>query len=124
MNIHFDNPLQSLDKQTLTTLVLYSLVQVINKPTYMCSHIIDWVVVRHDDDIRKTSTVTESRKSDHCCIKSYFNVSVTKPSTIYRAVGNTANIDRLSFIAELSAFSGLSSVDKSNQYCDFLRTAM
>ena len=30
MNIHFDNPLQSLTKQTLTTLILYNLVQVIN----------------------------------------------------------------------------------------------
>ena len=34
MNIHFDNPLQSLNKQTLSTLSLYSLVQVINKPTH------------------------------------------------------------------------------------------
>ena len=33
MNIHFDNPLQSLTKHTLTTLSLYNLVQVINKPT-------------------------------------------------------------------------------------------
>ena len=41
MNIHFDNPLQSQTKQTLTTLRLYSLVQVINKPTHMCGHIID-----------------------------------------------------------------------------------
>ena len=32
MNIHFDNPLQSLTKQILTTLSLYNLVQVINKP--------------------------------------------------------------------------------------------
>ena len=30
MNIHFDNPLQSLTKQTLSTLSLYSLVKVIN----------------------------------------------------------------------------------------------
>ena len=30
MNIHFDNPLQSLTKQTLSTLSLHSLVQVIN----------------------------------------------------------------------------------------------
>ena len=29
MNIHFDNPLQSLTKQTLTTLSLYNLVQVL-----------------------------------------------------------------------------------------------
>ena len=36
MNIHFDNPLQSLTKQTLTNLSLYNLVQVINKPTHRC----------------------------------------------------------------------------------------
>ena len=53
MNIHFDNPLQSLTKQNLTTLNLYSLVQVINKPTHRCGHIIDWVIVRPDDDIHK-----------------------------------------------------------------------
>ena len=53
MNIHIDNPLQSLTKQTLTTHSLYNLVQVINKPTHRCGHIIDWVIVRADDDIIK-----------------------------------------------------------------------
>ena len=53
MNIHFDNPLQSLTKQTLSTLSLYDLVQVINEPTHRCGHIIDWVIVRPDDDIHK-----------------------------------------------------------------------
>ena len=51
MNIHFDNPLQSLTYQTLSTLSLYGLVQVINEPTHRCGHIIDWVIVRPDDDI-------------------------------------------------------------------------
>ena len=37
INIHFDNPLQSLTKHTLTTLRLNSLVQVINKPTHIIS---------------------------------------------------------------------------------------
>ena len=41
INIHFDNPLQSLTKQTLTTLSLHNLVQFINKPTNRCNHIID-----------------------------------------------------------------------------------
>ena len=50
MNIHFDNPLQSLTKQTLNTLSLCSLVQVINKPNNRCGHIIDWDIVRTDDD--------------------------------------------------------------------------
>ena len=93
-NVHFNNPLQSLTKQTLTTLSLHSLVQVINKPTHRCGHIIDWVVVRPDDDIHRKSTGTDSIESDHYCIKSYFNVSVSKPSISYRTVSNMANIGR------------------------------
>ena len=124
MNIHFDNPLQSLAKQTLTTLSLYILVQVINKPTHRCGHIIDRDIVRPDDDIHKKSAVTYSLETDHYCIKSYFNVSVYKPSISYRTVRNMANIDRPSFIVELSSGSVFSSVDKANQYCDFFRTVL
>ena len=53
INIHFYNLLQSLTKQNLTTLSLNILVQVINKPTQRCGHIIDRVIVRPDDDIHK-----------------------------------------------------------------------
>ena len=70
------------------------------------------------------STVTDSLESDHYCIKSYFNVSVSKPSTLFRTVRNMANIDRPSFIAELSSVSEFSSVEKANQYCDFLHTLL
>ena len=124
MNIHFDNPLQSLTKHTLSTLSLYSLVQVINKPTLGCGHIIDWVIVRPDDDIHRKSTVTDSLESDHYCTKSYFNISVSKPSTLYRTVRNIVNINRPSFIAELSSVSEYSSVENANQFCDFLRTVL
>ena len=124
MNIHFDNPLQSLTKQTLTTLSLYNVVQVINKPTHRCGHIIDWVIVRPDDDINEKSTVTDSLESDHYCTKSYFNVSVSTPSNLYRTVRNIANIDCPSFIAELSSVSEFSSVEKADKFCDFLRTVL
>ena len=113
INIHFDNPLQSLTKQTLTTLSLYNLVQVINKPSHKCGHIIDWVVVRPDDDIPIKSTVTDSLVSDHYCTKSYFYL-----------IQGFKNIDRPSFIAELSSVSEFSSVEKANQYCDFLLTVL
>ena len=105
MNIHFDNPLQSLTAQTLSTLSLYSLVQGINKPTHRCGHIIDWVIVRPDYDIHRKYTVTDSLESDHYCTKSYFNISVSKPSTLYRTVRNIANIDRPSFNTEHSSVS-------------------
>ena len=44
MNIHFDNPLQSLTKRTLITLSLCNIMQIIYKPTHKCGHIINWVV--------------------------------------------------------------------------------
>ena len=124
MNIPFDNPLQSLTKHTLTTPNLHNLVHVINKPTHKCGHIIYWVVVRPDDDNHKKSTITDSLESDHYCIKSYFYVSVSKPSTSCRTVRNMANINHPSFIAELSSDSEFSSVEKENQYCDSLRTVL
>ena len=110
MNIHFDNPLQSLTKQTLSTLSLYSLVQVINKPTHRCGHIIDWVIVRPDDYIHRISTVADSLEY--------------RTLLFYRTVRNIANIDRPSFIAELSSVSEFSSVENANQFCDFLRTVL
>ena len=124
MNMHFDYPLQSLTKQTLITLSLYDIVQVINEPTHKCGHIIDWVIVRPDDDIHRKSTVTDSLGSDHYCTKSYFNISVSKPSSLNGTVRNIANIDRPSFIAELSSVSEFSSVENANQFCDFLRTVL
>ena len=81
-------------------------------------------IVQPDDDIHRKSTVTDSLESDHYCTKSYFNNSVSKPYTLYRTVRNIANIDRPSFIAELSSVSEFSSVEKANQFCDFLRTVL
>ena len=123
-NIHFDIPFQSQTKETLTTLSLNNLVQVINLPTHRCGHIIDCVIARPNDNIHKKSTVTVSLESDHYCTKSYFNVSVSKPSTLYRTDRNIANIDRPSFIADLSSVSEFSSVENASQFCDCLRTVI
>ena len=90
----------------------------------MCGLIINLVIVRPDDDIHKKCTVTDSLKSDHYCTKSYFNVSVSMPSTLYITVRNMTNIDRPSFNAELSSVSEFSSVENANQFCDFLRTVL
>ena len=108
-----DNPLRSQTKQ-LSTLSLYNLVQVINMPTHKCGHIIDWFVVRPDNDNHLKYTVADSLESDHYCIQSYFNFSVSKPSTLYRTVRIMANIDRPSSIAEFSSVSEHSSVEKTN----------
>ena len=70
MNIHIETPLQSLTKQTLITLGLYSHLQAINEPTHRCGHIIDYAIVRLEDDIHMKSTVTDSLESHNYCTKS------------------------------------------------------
>ena len=83
MNIHFDNPLQSLTKHTLTSLSLYNLFQFINKPTHKCCHIIDWVVVRPDNDIYK-KLLLQTLESDNYCICSSRGPSILNlASTAY-----------------------------------------
>ena len=72
----------------------------------------------------KKSTVTDSLESDHYCTKSYFNISVSRPSTLYRTVRNIANIDRPSSIAEYSSVSEFSSVENASQFSDFLCTVV
>ena len=66
----------------------------------------------------------DSLESDYYCTKSYFNVSVSEPSTLYKTVRNMANIDRPSFIAELSSVSEFSSVEKAGLFCDLLCTVL
>ena len=122
MNIHFVDPLQSLAIQTLTSLSLYNLVQVINKPTHRCGHIIDWVVVRPDDDIHKKSTVADSLESDHYCIKSYFNVSVSKPYTGRLGTWLTLTVHHL--LLNFPVYQSFHLLKKANQYSEFLRTVL
>ena len=54
MNIHFDNPLQSLTKQTLTTLSPYNLVQVNNKPTHRCGSLFDLTMTSIKNQLLQT----------------------------------------------------------------------
>ena len=108
----------------MTTISLDNLIQVINKRTHKCGQFIDRIVVRPDEDIHIRTTATDSHESDLFCFKSYFNVSVSKPHITYRTVRNMANIDRPSFIAELSSVSEFSYVENANQFCDSLRTVL
>ena len=120
MNIHFDNPLQSLTK----------LCNLINLSKSLISPLTGVVISLTGllFDLTMTSikkyTVTDSLESYHYCTKSYFNVTVSKPSTLYRTIWNIAIIDRPSFIPEVSSASAFSSVEKANQFCDILRTVL
>ena len=115
MNIYFDNPLQSLTKQTLTILSLYSLVQVIAKPTHKCSHIIDWVIIRPDDNIHKKSYLNQIIIAlNPTSMSQSLNLL---PCTALLGTWLTLTIHHL-----LLNFPVFPSVEKANLYCDFLHT--
>ena len=69
-------------------------------------------------------TVADLLESDQYCTKSYLNVSVSKPSYLYRTVRSMVNIDRPSLDAELSSVTEFSFVEKTSHYCDILRTVL
>ena len=56
-------------------------------------------------------------------IKSYFNVSVSKPSTLYRTVRTMATLTVHHLLLNFPVYQ-FSSVEKANQYCDFMRTIL
>ena len=77
-NIHFDQCHESLVKKTVELLSLHNFKQIVSMPTHKKGHILDWTVIRDDDDDFHVSTVvTDALESDHCCVLSLFNVSLT-----------------------------------------------
>ena len=123
MNIHFDNPLQSPTKQTLTTLSLYNLVQVINKPTHWCGHIIDWVIVWPDDDIHK-----------NLLLQTHLNLTISalNPTSMFQSLNLPPYTGLFGTLLTLTAnhlllnfrVSEFWSVEKANQLCEFLSTVL
>ena len=79
-------PLQSLTKQTLTTLSLYTIIQVINKSTHKCGHIIDRVVVRPDDDIHK-----------NLLLQTHLNQTIIalNPTSVFQSLSHLPNTRKL-----------------------------
>ena len=123
MNIHFDNPLQSLTKQTLTTLSLNSLVQVINKPSHRCGHIIDWVL------FDRTMTSIKNR-----LLQTHLNQTfiALNPTSMFQSLsllpytgllGTLPTLTALHLLLNFPVFQ-FSSVENANQFCYFLRTVI
>ena len=123
MNIHSDNPLQSLTNQTLTTLNLYDLSKSLMGPLIYAVISLTGLLF----DLMMTSI-------ENLLLLTHLNQTIialnptsmfqSLSSTLFRTVWNMANIGRSSYIAELSSVSEFSSVEMLNQYCDFLRTVL
>ena len=126
-NIHFDCVNETLTKRTVDLLAQYNLEQVIDSSTHKKGHILDWIVIRPDDDVHTGSTVSDALESDHQCIFSHFNVTVAKPLPVYRTVRNVRAVGRSVFAGDLTAGLAASpspSAEHADQYCASLRSVL
>ena len=115
MITHFDYPLSSLTKQILTTLSPYDLVQIIMDPLMSTVISFSGSLFNLITTLIKKSTATDTHKSEHYCIRFYFRLSVSTPTT-YRTVIYIMNIGRPSFVTELSSISIFLFVETANKF--------
>ena len=125
INIHYDCPNSPLTAKTLDILQMYNLKQMVTEPTHRRGHTIDWVLVRPDEQVHRSSNVSDSLESDHFCVMSVFDVTVANSSPVYQSVRNIRSIDRTAFVADLEAeLAGMCDSLSADQYNAILRSVL
>ena len=67
-NLHFDSDIETYALQMKTCLHNRNLKQIVRKPTQKSNHILDWVIVRDDDELIQNIDVIDKCLSDHYVI--------------------------------------------------------
>ena len=68
LNVHFDVPTSPLVLKISSLLNRYSFYQAVTEPTHKFGHSLDIVMLRPNDDIACSTTVTQLLSSDHYCV--------------------------------------------------------
>ena len=73
INLHYDSEVEFYAQKMKTCLRNRNLTQLINEPTHIKNHILDWVIVRDDDDLVQNIEVSDKCLSDHYVVS--FNIN-------------------------------------------------
>ena len=76
-NYHFNKSTSSIMLKIMSILEEHELVQLIDKPTQTSGNILDWVIVRKQDQLVKSACVIEKAISDHSLLLCDLNLSKT-----------------------------------------------
>ena len=68
LNLHFYTPTNPLVLKINSLLNRYSFYQAVTVPSHKFGHSLDIVMLRHNDDIVCSTTVTQLLSSDHYCV--------------------------------------------------------
>ena len=85
---------------------------------------LDWVIVRPDEEIYQLTQVSDSLESDHRCVLVQFNVSVSRPPPVHRLVRNIRGVDRVAFKRDLEAELCSLVNPSADQYNAILRSVL
>ena len=85
----------------LDSLVMFNFSQAVNEPTRERGHTLDWVMFRPEDNVLRSTSVTQSISSDHFCVVCELRVAVPPDPAVYRESRNIRAIDRAAFRDDL-----------------------
>ena len=123
-NIHFDCPHTPLTAKTVDILNAYSLQQVVTEPTHKGGHILDWVIVRPDEQIHRSTRVSDCLESDHYCLLVELDFVVPPRCPVYRMTRNIRTIDRQAFKLDLASQLNAINCTSADQYNNIVRSVL
>ena len=83
----------------------------VSQATHEKGHILDWLVHRSDDSIVRSTSVTSAIASDHLCVISHPNITVTRPPPSFVMARNIRAIERTALKDDIQdCISGLQSL--------------
>ena len=123
-NLHFDSDIETYALQMKTCLHNRNLKQIVRKPTQKSNHILDWVIVRDDDELIQNIDVIDKCLSDHYVIT--FNVIMSKPKAIKRHIRSRdlKNMNHNDFSSDVKSTLPLSDSDDVETLTSQLNTRL
>ena len=100
-NFHFDCPSECYTAKVIDIINLFGLSQSVTEATQDGGHILDWVVIRDEDGLVKSTVVDHTLKSDHYCVSCELNLTKPNVPKTYREVRRLADIDMQAFKADV-----------------------
>ena len=101
MNVYFDSPNNLCTAKLLNSFDVFNFSQAVNEPTHERGHTLDWIMVRPEDNVLCSTSVTESIASEHFFVVCELCVAVPPDPAVYRESRNIRAIDRAAFRGDL-----------------------
>ena len=105
-NFHLDQPRNPNISKFLDLLCMHSLHQLVDQPTHRPGHTVDLVIERPDDGFHRSTEVFDALASDHMCVITQLDVTVTPHAPVYRVARNLRDVNQAAFNEVLQAELG------------------